>query len=205
MALRGGTFVTGTGAVHAGPWVEGDAATDRVPLPETETERHWLGPELWGNRLQDWHVDGGRLECLRGEAGYELRTVGVLTHELVSGDAPGHLRVRTDVVDGADGGGFSGFLVGVGNGDLAHQAAALAGRSSGVGGGTLCTCETDGRVRFRDHTDEEARSGTNGSRPTRRSDRADESSRPGSCLAPSTPSASLGAHVDRDRTALAGI
>ena len=29
-------------------------------LPE-KTERYWIGPELWANRLQDWHIKDGRI------------------------------------------------------------------------------------------------------------------------------------------------
>ena len=154
IALRGGVFVAPSGEVSLDPWVREEGG-DPVPGPGAADGRHWLGPELWGNRLQDWRVADGRIECLRGAAGHELRTVGVLTRELVGGSEPGHLRARTGVIDGAGDGGFSGFLIGVGGGELDHEAAALAGRSSGGGGGTLCTYETDGQVRFREHTDEE--------------------------------------------------
>ncbi len=129
--------------------------TSVATLPDTVT-RHWLGPAFWGNRLQDWRLNNGQIECLRGEAGYEVRTVGVLTREVISGDAPGHLRVRTGLLEDADRGGFCGFLIGVGAGALDYRAAALAQRGSGTGGGFFCAFETDGQVRFREHTDEEA-------------------------------------------------
>jgi alkaline phosphatase D len=153
--IHGGGFVSGTGEVVVDPWVESEDTFDPIDLPSTLAPRHWLGPHLWGNRLQDWQVNDGRLECLRGEAGYELRTVGLLTRELVSGSESGHFQVRTGIIDGANKAGFCGFLIGIGNGDLDYRAAALAQRSSGCGGGLLCTFETDGQVRFRDHTDEE--------------------------------------------------
>lgn len=155
VALLGGAYVTGDGTVSMDPWIGEDANRASIDLPTTSGPRRWLGPELWGNRLQDWRLNRGRIECLEGDAGYELRTVGLLTREMVSGGDPGHLRVRTGTLDGADGDGFCGFLIGVGGGELDHRAAALAQRSSGVGGGFLCTYETDGSVRFREHTDEE--------------------------------------------------
>jgi len=34
---------------------------------ENIAERYWLGRNFWGNRLQDWRIRAGRLECL--EAG----------------------------------------------------------------------------------------------------------------------------------------
>ena len=41
-------------------------------------------------------------------------------------------------------------------GKLDYRATALVQKASGVGGGILCTYETDGKVRFREHTSEEA-------------------------------------------------
>jgi alkaline phosphatase D len=151
-ALRGGVYVLGTGSVTFDPWLHDDLSPV-VTLPDSVT-RHWLGPALWGNRLQDWRVHDGRIECLRGGEGYEVRTVALLTREIVAGDRPGHFRVRTGLLDGATSGGFCGFLIGVGGDDLDYRAAALAQRGSGIGGGLLCTYDTDGHVRFREHTDE---------------------------------------------------
>lgn len=154
VSLAGYSFVTGTGTVEADPWLQNAGSDDSPIIPAAGSTRHWLGPELWGNRLQDWQFNDGRVECLQGEAGYELRTAAILTREVVTGNAPGHLRVRTGIGTGADEPGFCGFLIGVGNGELDHRAAALAQRSSGTGGGLLCTYESDGSVKFREHTDE---------------------------------------------------
>jgi alkaline phosphatase D len=122
-------------------------------LPDGVT-RHWLGPAFWGNRLQDWRLHQGRLECLQGGESYEVRTVGVLTRSLRPGRAPGRLRVRTGLLTGPGEEGFGGILLGVGGGRLDHRAAALAQRPSGTGGGFMATLGTDGRVRFRDFTAE---------------------------------------------------
>ena len=64
----------------------------------------------------------------------------------------GRIGVRTGLL--AAGEGFSGFLVGAGGGRLDHRAAAMVQGASGEGGGILCTYEADGRVGFREHTDE---------------------------------------------------
>ena len=42
-------------------------------------DRTWVGPELWANRLQDWKVSNGRLECIEGSAELLMRTVHLLT------------------------------------------------------------------------------------------------------------------------------
>jgi alkaline phosphatase D len=127
----------------------GLAAVDRLPTDRTRT---WLGPPYWANRLQDWRLHQGRLECVAATGPMRTRTVAVLTRELVPGDLPARIGVRTGTL--AAGEGFSGFLVGAGGGRLDHRAAALVQGASGTGGGILCTFEADGRVGFRDHTDE---------------------------------------------------
>ena len=127
----------------------GLAAVDRLPTDRTRT---WLGPPYWANRLQDWRLHQGRLECVTSSGPMRTRTVAVLTRELVAGDHPARIGVRTGTL--AAGEGFSGFLVGTGAGRLDHRAAALVQGASGEGGGILCTYEADGSVGFRDHTDE---------------------------------------------------
>lgn len=122
-------------------------------LPDGIT-RTWLAPDFWANRLQDWRLHQGRLECLAGAAGDEVRTVAVLTREIIPGNTSAHLSVQAGPL-APGGSGFCGFLIGAGRGELDYRAAALVQKASGTGGGLLCTYESDGRVRFREHTDEE--------------------------------------------------
>ena len=124
----------------------------------TDRTRTWLGPAYWANRLQDWRLHQGRLECVAATGPMRTRTVAVLTRELVAGDLPARIGARTGLMAGGE--GFSGFLVGAGGGRLDHRAAALVQGASGDGGGILCTYEADGSVGFREHTDEASSSPT---------------------------------------------
>jgi alkaline phosphatase D len=135
---------------QAGPQA---AAAPVGPLP-TNVTRTWIGPPYWANRLQDWRLNQGRLECLTGTTATRGRTVAVLTRELVAGNLAAQLTVRTGTLARGSTGGFSGFLVGAGGGALDHRAAALVQGASGTGGGLLCTYDSDGRVKFRDHSGE---------------------------------------------------
>ena len=139
------------------PSIPTAAEVDWTPVepPPDRIIRTWLGPAYWANRLQDWRLHQGRLECLTGEQGDEVRTVAILTRQMVPGESSAHLRVRAEILAPGAGGGFCGFLVGAGAGHLDYRAAALVQKASGIGGGLLCTYETDGQVRFREHTSEQ--------------------------------------------------
>lgn len=125
-----------------------------VDAPPLGVTRTWLGPSYWANRLQDWQLRDGRIECLTGTAGSEVRTVALLTREMVQGAKSAHLSVRTGTLTDEGQGGFSGFLIGAGGGQLDYRAAALVQKASGIGGGILCVYESDGRLRFREHSSE---------------------------------------------------
>jgi hypothetical protein len=57
-----------------------------------QNKRTWIGPEYWANRLQDWQVSNGRIECLVSD--YD-RNVYMLTRQFKSGD--GDISMQVDV------------------------------------------------------------------------------------------------------------
>ncbi|MDX1981641.1 MAG: alkaline phosphatase D family protein [Bryobacteraceae bacterium] len=141
--MRRRTFLSSTAAV---------AATAQALPKGTRT---WIGPQYFANRYQDWRLHDGRIECLAAGAGDELRAVALLTREVRPGPSTATIKVRTGTIEDAGGGGFSGFLIGAGAGELDWRAAALVHRSSGTNGGILCVLESDGKLGFRDHTSED--------------------------------------------------
>ena len=103
-----------------------------------QNDRIWLGPELWANRLQDWHVKNGRIECT--ETTLPLRTAHVLTRQLKIGD--GYLLMNVDFgIDGDLSGipeeSFSGFMLGAGGKELDYRAASLIHHGYGKNGGLI--------------------------------------------------------------------
>ena len=123
----------------------------RVDALPTGVTRTWLAPQYWANRLADWRLTAGRIESLTASRSGG-HTVGVLTRQMATGDTAAAISVRTGTL--AAGQGFSGFLIAAGGGQLHWKAAALVMAASGRGGGLLATYDSDGNVRFREHTNE---------------------------------------------------
>lgn len=113
----------------------------------------WLGADLWANRLQDWQVNDGRIECLEGGENLEVRTVSLLTRELKSTQAAGRLRIKLGMLNPGKQ-GFGGFLLGVGAGELDYRGAAIAQRVGGENGGFMAVVDERGRLSFRDFSEE---------------------------------------------------
>src|SRR6056297_2942123 len=64
-------------------------------------DRIWVGSDFWANRLQDWQIRNGRLECINGWM--SGRTVHLLTRR--SGTKSGSIQigVRLGLLSGGKG------------------------------------------------------------------------------------------------------
>jgi len=116
-------------------------------------DRVWVGPEYWANRLQDWRVAAGRLECVQDNRGQPMRTVHLLTRSLTARGGDLAMTVttgRADRLDQAPKEAGAGFLVGAGAGELDYRAAALVHHSGGSEGGIIAAMDGAGRAVFRD-------------------------------------------------------
>jgi alkaline phosphatase D len=133
--------------------------TDLVEDWKPVDSRRWIGPNLWANRLQDWQVQDGRLECGMRTDNPPLRTVHSITREVdVERGAEFHLAVE---LDGADphlqaSNSMAGFLIGAGSNWLDYRAAAIVQAHSGLGGGLLCVVDYgQNKLAFRDNNDQQ--------------------------------------------------
>jgi alkaline phosphatase D len=117
----------------------------------TDSDRVWIGPQFWTNRLQDWRLRDGRLECLRGEADCPMRTVHLLTRRLSPGGKSFEMTVRTGAMSGSPlaHDAAVGFLVGAGGLVMDYRAAALVHHNAGPGGGTFAGIDGAGRLFIR--------------------------------------------------------
>jgi alkaline phosphatase D len=137
-----------------------------------DVTRTWVGESFWANRLQDWQLANGRIECLCGEQDLEVRTVALLTRFLEEHHAPGRIRTRVGLVEPGKN-GFGGFLLGAGHGELDYRGAALVHARAGTNGGFLAVIDESGELSFRDFSSQDkplaferiARSETAGNKP----------------------------------------
>ncbi|TWT85111.1 PhoD-like phosphatase [Planctomycetes bacterium CA13] len=96
-------------------------------------DRRWPGSEFWANRLQDWSVVGGKLQCAYEYGGNDWRTAHLLTHDFnATGD---HFEAELSFSATAD--GHAGILLGGGEGKLNYKQASMIQGVPGLGGGFL--------------------------------------------------------------------
>lgn len=119
--------------------------------------RLWIGPEYWANRLQDWQVANGRIECIESNPAKPMRTVHLLPYSLGSKAGKLKMKVRTGVLTktfGLTENTWTGFLIGAGQGALDYRGAALVHHDPGKGGGIIAAVNGKGEAVFRDMTRE---------------------------------------------------
>lgn len=160
------TAVAGTaGATRAlaAQGKDGKAATGFHSAIPSNAERVFVGPEFWANRLQDWRIHQGRIECVDKRPESPMRTLHLLTHRLRDAAADFSLRVQTGLLDAgataAD--AATGFLIGAGGAGMDYRAAALIHHQPGPGGGVFAGCDANGKVFFRDFTKPQAKGSNN--------------------------------------------
>ncbi|TRZ43794.1 twin-arginine translocation pathway signal protein [Robertkochia solimangrovi] len=93
----------------------------------------WAGPEYWGNRLQDWKIENGKLVC--DHTGM-FRTLHVLTFQNADGKAPLKCSVRVNRINGSVNNysqGCVGFLLGAKGPFDDYRSAAVFGKGLQIG------------------------------------------------------------------------
>lgn len=78
-----------------------------------KTQRTFLGPDYWTNRLQDWQINNGRIECLVSSPN---RNVYLLTKTLTPDTAIAEMRVRLGFLsplENPTGQSWVGFRLGI--------------------------------------------------------------------------------------------
>ncbi|WP_343851456.1 alkaline phosphatase D family protein [Algoriphagus jejuensis] len=100
---------------------------------ENWPDLHWIGPEFWGNRLQDWEIQGGKAACVISGPN---RTLHILTHQLQDGKQDFEqsitLHWRNDTVKGKSK-AYAGFRVGAKGKFADYRSAAVFGQGLDLG------------------------------------------------------------------------
>jgi len=140
-AAASGCGGTGDSTFHSA-WPEG---IDRV----------WVGPDHFANRLADWRIANGRLECVEAAPRFPLRTVFLLTRSLLAGDRAFSMRVTTGPVESdrtPSSRSFTGFLIGGGGEQVDYRLTAWTHHKPAEDGGLLAVVDGSGNVAFRSNS-----------------------------------------------------
>jgi len=138
---------------------EGDRGTaEEVPFSSSvpaETERVWVGPDYYANRLLDWRIHDGRIECIEGRSAKPMRTLHLLTRAL--GEEPGTLSmsVRTGPIEPEGSpheNTWTGFLIGAGGDHVDFRISALAHHWPAPDGGLIVAVDGTGMIVVRDNS-----------------------------------------------------
>ena len=112
---------------------------------DVQPDRTWVGPEYWANRLQDWRIHKGRLECINGVN--PRRTLHLLTHFLTQ--RSGSLQMQADIglirkQESEDQGVYAGYLLCAGSEDMDYRRRAIIHGTYGKQGGMIVAINAAG-------------------------------------------------------------
>ena len=117
-------------------------------------ERVWVGPEYYANRLQDWRIRDGRLECIEVSEHRPMRTVHLLTATLDDSPRQFQVQVRLGPMEPSrksSAESWAGLLLGVGRAHVDYRLSALTHHKPAQDGGILVAVNPAGRLVFRDN------------------------------------------------------
>ncbi len=142
LALKAGllacsAYLLGNSASAQPAWTEARKILDL----EGAIKRAYLGPELWGNRSQDWSVEAGKVVSQPDGIAIPMRTAHLIAYSLEENPLPFTLAVELELGSDPMDGEMAGFLIGAGAGKLHYKAAALVQGYAGLGGGILALVE----------------------------------------------------------------
>ena len=149
-------------ALAFGPLLPQDAPAavnaDRPTILQ-DADRTWLGPEWYANRLQDWRLRDGRIECVNGKENDPVRVAHLLPWSIGAGESF-RISVHLDaLVVGLDDEAGSGFLIGTGGEGVDWRLSALAHHRPAEDGGVFVGVDAHGKAVLRDFETNRARGG----------------------------------------------
>lgn len=116
-------------------------------------DRVWIGSEFWSNRLQDWKIQNGRLECVANNSRLLMRTTHLVNCRLASNDEDFVMKVDVGALQSSQNDDAAcGILIGAGS-TLDVWGASLIQQSTGPGGGLFAGITASGNLFVKDMED----------------------------------------------------
>lgn len=117
---------------------------------DTIDDRVWVGSEFWSNRLQDWHIQNGRLECVSDNPNLMLRTTHLINYRLANKKGDFFAKVNAGAIQPSQNDDASyGFLIGAGP-KLDVWGASLIQQKPGPGAGLFAGISASGDLFIKD-------------------------------------------------------
>lgn len=131
-------------------------------ISTADLTRVWIGPDYYANRLMDWRLQDGRIECVEGRSAKPMRTLHSLTRALSENDGDLQMSVRTGSIasaDSAHANTWSGFLIGAGGDHVDWRISSLVHHWPADDGGIVIGVDGTGQIIVRDNTNPDAPKG----------------------------------------------
>ena len=163
--LRAAALLTLSAVVGCGP-----LAIEPPVSPEASfrsgwheaVDRTWISENTWANRLQDWRLEDGRLQCVESRPRFGMRTLHLLTRRLGGGEEGSfRMRVTVDAAAGDRTESAAGFLLGAGGARVDPRLTSQVHGAPAQDGGFLALLGADGRVTLRTFEEPVAGAGRN--------------------------------------------
>ena len=122
-------------------------------LPDSAS-RVWIGQDFYANRLMDWQLKAGRIECIEGRSRKPMRTLHLLTRALAEEPGSMQLSVQTGPIEAggeAHNNTWTGFLIGVGGSHVDFRISSLTHHWPGEDGGLIFAVDGTGQIVGRDN------------------------------------------------------
>ena len=115
-----------------------------------DEDRVWIGSEFWANRLQDWKVQNGRLECVANDSQLLMRTAHLINHRLTSSPGEFFAQVKFGALQSThNSDAAAGLLIGAGP-EIDVWGASLIQQKSGPGAGYFVGVSNAGYLFLKD-------------------------------------------------------
>ncbi len=129
---------------------EGDSIEYESNLPKG-IKRHWISEYFWANRLEDWQLSNGRIECINAKL--PLRTVHLLPYSISTDSGSVHLEVEIGTISDNDSlkiTDFAGIMLGAGDLNDDFRKRALIHGAHTPSSGIIAAVNGNGKILFLD-------------------------------------------------------